>query len=65
LTYLSGLVVDEKCGWSLDANSITELSDFVTKTEMVHVSEKQKDVERYSGSLGWEFEETGYAVIYQ
>lgn len=65
LTYLSGLVVDEKCGWSLDANSITELSDFVTKTEMVHVSEKQKDVERYSGSLGWEFEETGYAEIYQ
>jgi glycosyltransferase involved in cell wall biosynthesis len=65
LTYLSGLVVDKKCGWSLDANSITELSDFVTKTEMVHVSEKQKDVERYSGSLGWEFEETGYAEIYQ
>lgn len=65
LSYLTGLLLDEKCGWSLDANSITELTDFVARTDMAQVSEKQKNVGRYTGSLGWEFEETGYAEIYQ
>lgn len=65
LSYLNDLVLKEKCGWSLDANNINELSDFVTQTYIAEVSEKQKNVWRYSETLGWEFEEVGYTEIYQ
>jgi hypothetical protein len=65
LAYLSNIVLSEKCGWSLDANSTNELIEFVIKTDMKQVSEKIKYVKKYSETLAWDFEEVNYTQIYK
>jgi glycosyltransferase involved in cell wall biosynthesis len=65
LSYLSRLVLEENCGWALNANSTIELIEFVRRTNKQHVSDIQKNVQRYSESLGWEFDEIKYVEIYR
>jgi glycosyltransferase involved in cell wall biosynthesis len=64
LSYLSELIKNENIGWSIDANNINKLSEFVKETGTDTLYAKQINVNKFSQKSGWEFEEILYSEIY-
>lgn len=64
LSYLSEVIQNENCGWSIEANNLSELNNFVNDTGIDAIYAKQKNVFKFSEKLGWEIEEILYTEIY-
>lgn len=64
LSYLTEIVNDKKCGWSLNSYDDIALSNFVSSINKDSIELIKTNVSRYANTIGWELEEQKLSHIY-
>lgn len=64
LTYLTEIINDKKCGWSLNSYDDIALSNFVSSINKDSIELIKTNVKRYANTIGWELEEQKLFHIY-
>ncbi len=65
LTYLSNIITEEKCGWTINADNGDSLLSFITYIDKDAIDKVTENVNEYSKKIGWEFEEKIFLDIYR
>jgi glycosyltransferase involved in cell wall biosynthesis len=65
LSYLTEIVSNNKCGWSLDSSNNVQLTQFIISINWNSVNLIKSGVTRYAKTIGWEEEEKKLPTIYQ
>jgi hypothetical protein len=65
LSYLSSIVFDVKCGWSINSENSRYLAEFIENLNFPMVTEARNHVLNYAPTLGWEFEEKIFKEVYK
>lgn len=65
LTYLSSIISNEKCGWTINSDNIDSLQEFITHINKETIDNVTENVNKYSKIIGWEFEEKVFLQIYR
>lgn len=64
LTYLTEIINDKKCGWSLNSHDNIALSNFVNSISKDSIELIKINVKYYGNTIGWEEEEMIMPTIY-